>query len=188
MSTSTASTDELDLAELHGLLAEYDDTGALVAAIRRMRAEGYLKMEAYTPFPVHGLAAELGKPPSRLPLLTFCGGVLGALTGYGLQYWSSVISYPLNIGGRPYHSWPAFFPVVFELAVLGAAAAAVLGMLALNGLPMPYHPVFNVPQFKLASRNRFFLLIYAADARFDRQATQSLLQSLAPLAIYDVPR
>jgi hypothetical protein len=187
MSTSIAPA-PVAPTELYGLLAEFDNPQALLAAVRRARAEGYTRLEAYSPFPVHGLAGALGKLPSRLPLLTLLGGVLGAISGYALQYWSSVINYPLNIGGRPYHSWPAFFPVMFELAVLGAALFSVLGMLALNGLPMPYHPVFNVPEFKLASRNRFFLSVQSRDPKFDRRATRDFLATLKPYAIHEVPR
>lgn len=183
-----ASTTEIDAADLFGLLAEFDSPGRLLSAARQVGQAGYRRAEAYTPFPVHGLTEALGKRPTRLPLLTFAGGLLGAAAGYSLQYWSSVIEYPMNIGGRPYHSWPAFMPVVFELAVLGAALFSVLGMLALNGLPMPYHPVFNVPQFKLASRDRFFLLLPAADPRFDRQRSRELLESFRPLAIHEAPR
>jgi hypothetical protein len=174
--------------DLYGLLAEFDSPDALLAAAKRARAEGYSRTEAYTPFLIHGLAPALGKAPSRLPLLTLIGGLLGAAVGYGLQYWASAVSYPLNIGGRPYHSWPAFMPVTFELTVLGAALFTVLGMLALNGLPMPYHPVFNVPQFKLASRDRFFLSIRTADPKFVLPTTHDFLMTLNPRAIYSVPR
>jgi hypothetical protein len=174
--------------ELYGLLAEFDGPDEVLEAARRAYAAGYREMEAYTPIPVHGLTEALGQVPTKLPLLTFAGGVLGAIAGYGLQYWAMVISYPMNVGGRPYHSWPAFMPVVFEMTVLGAALFSVLGMLALNGLPMPYHPTFNVPAFKLASRNRFFLSIRAADVKFDRDSARRFLEDLRPLAVYEVPK
>lgn len=186
--TSEALAAPVTDVELYGLIAEFDNPGDLLIAARRVREEGFVRMEAYTPIPVHGLTESLGKKTTRLPILTLAGGVLGALFGYGFQYWASVISYPINVGGRPLHSWPAFFPVVFELAVLGAALFSVFGMLALNGLPMPYHPVFNVPQFKLASRNRFFLCIQSIDPKFNRAATGQFLESLQPLAVHDVPR
>lgn len=178
----------LDAADLYGLLAEFDRPGDLLAAARAAHAAGYLKMDAYTPIPVHGLTDALGQRATKLPWLTLLGGTLGALFGYGFQYWVSVIAYPMNIGGRPLHSWPAFFPVIFELTVLGAALFSVFGMLALNGLPMPYHPVFNVPQFRLASRDRFFLCLEAVDPRFDRAAARQFLESLHPRAIHEVPR
>jgi hypothetical protein len=114
--------------------------------------------------------------------------VLGAAAGYAMQYWAAVVSYPMNVGGRPYHSWPAFVPVVFELGVLGAALFSVLGMLALNGLPMPYHPVFHEPRFRRASRDRFFLCLEATDPQFEAQSARAFLQQLSPLGIYDVPR
>jgi hypothetical protein len=176
----------IDAAELFGLLAEFDDPAGVLAAARQAHRAGYRRLEAYSPFPVHGLAEALGKRPTRLPLITLLGGLLGGLGGYALQYWVSVVNYPFNVGGRPPHSWPAFLPVVFELAVLGAAVFSVLGMLALNGLPMPYHPVFNVPQFKLASRDRFFLSIQADDPQFEREATRTFLDELHPLAVHEI--
>jgi hypothetical protein len=177
-----------DAVELYGLMAEFDRVESLLDCAERVRAAGYRHVDAYTPFPVHGLAERLGNVPARLPYLTLLGGVIGAAGGYGMQYWASVISYPMNVGGRPYHSWPAFMPVVFELGVLGAALFTVLGMLALNGLPMPYHPVFNVAQFRLASRNRFFLCLQARDPHFDVHSARALLDQLSPLAVYEVPK
>ncbi|WP_052343987.1 DUF3341 domain-containing protein [Kallotenue papyrolyticum] len=171
---------------LYGLMAEFDRPEDLVEAARRAREAGYTRMDAYTPFPVHGLDEALGLRRTRLPLVVLIGGIVGAISGYALQYWTSVIDYPLNIGGRPYHSWPAFIPVTFETTVLFAAFAAVLGMLALNGLPMPYHPVFNAPRFELASRSHFFLCIEAKDPRFDEQRTRQFLESLQPHGVYDV--
>lgn len=169
-----------------GLLAEFGDGEALLRAIRRAREEGYTKMEAYTPLPMHEVWHELGHE-SRLPLLVLCGGILGAVTGFGMQYYAAVIHYPINVGGRPLNSWPSFIIVTFEMTILFAALTAVFGMLLLNGLPRPHHPVFDVPQFELASRNRFFLLILAHDPRFELQRAQSFLATLAPLSLAEVP-
>jgi Protein of unknown function (DUF3341) len=171
---------------IYGLMAEFDSPADLLDAAGRAYEEGYRRMDAYTPFPVHGLAEALGFHRTRLPLLVFFGGIAGCVGGYGLQYWISAIDYPLNIGGRPLNSWPAFIPVTFELTILLAALAAVLGMLALNGLPMPYHPVFNVPEFELATRNRFFLCIESIDPKFDRGETRHFLENLKPHAVFDV--
>jgi hypothetical protein len=165
---------------LYGLMAEFGDPTALVAAAGRARHEGYRCMDAYSPFPIDELHDALGSPPSRLPLVVLIGGLLGCIGGYGLQYWVSVIAYPINVGGRPLHSWPAFIPVTFECTILVAALAAVLGMLALSGLPMPHHAVFNVPRFALASRNRFFLVIEATDTKFEVEETRRFLEALNP--------
>ena len=161
-------------------MAEFDDPNALVSATRRAFREGYRRMDAYSPFPIEELHEALGAHHTRLPLIVLIGGIIGCLGGYALQYWVSTMAYPLNIGGKPLHSWPAFIPVTFECTILVAALSAVLGMLALNGLPMPYHPVFNVPRFALASRNRFFLCIEARDAKFDLANTRSFLEALGP--------
>ena len=171
---------------LYGLLAEFDNPADVLRAAQRAHAQGYRRMDAYTPFPVHGLAEAIGFHRTRLPLIVLIGGIVGGLGGYLLQYWISAIDYPLNVGGRPWNSWPAFIPVTFELTILGAAISAVLGMLALNGLPMPYHPVFNVPAFELATRNRFFLCIEATDPQFDRAGTQRFLESLQPRGVFEV--
>jgi len=171
---------------LYGLMAEFESPAELLGAAERAYEEGYRRMDAYTPFPVHGLAEALGFRRTRLPLLVLCGGIAGCIGGYFLQYWIAAIDYPLNIGGRPLNSWPAFIPVTFELTILVAALAAVLGMLALNGLPMPYHPVFNVPAFELASRNRFFLCIESSDAKFEPDETRHFLQSLKAQVVFDV--
>jgi hypothetical protein len=169
------------------LLAEFSDPTALVEAARRTRAEGYHRIDGFSPFPLEELAEALGMKRTRLPLIVLIGGLIGGLGGYFMQWYSSVIDYPMNIAGRPYHSWPSFIPVTFELTVLCAAFAAVLGMLALNGLPMPYHPVFNVERFALATRNQFFLLIEARDPLFEPEKTQAFLQSLGAREVNVVP-
>ena len=171
---------------LYSLVAEFESPGDLVNAAVRAREAGYRRMEAYTPFPVHGLPDALGFQRSWLPLVVLVGGLLGAAGGYALQYWVSAIDYPLNIGGRPNNSWPSFIPVTFELTVLVAALFAVLGMFALNGLPQPFHPLFALPQFSRASRDRFFLSIQWRDARFDPDATRSFLENQNPLGVYEV--
>jgi len=174
------------VSALYGLMAEFDNPEDLVRAARRAYQEGYRKMDAYTPFPVEGLAEAIGFRRTHIPLIVLMGGIIGCLTGFYLQYWISVIDYPLNVGGRPYNSWPSFIPVTFELTVLFAALAALLGMLGLNRLPMPYHPVFNAPRFALATRDRFFLAIEAGDAQFDREQTRRFLESLRPGGVSEV--
>lgn len=172
--------------ERYGLLAEFESTETLLAAAQRTYDAGYRRLDAYTPFPVHGLAEAIGFERNWVPLLVLLGGLAGAAGGFYLQYWISVDAYPINVGGRPFNSWPAFIPVTFEMTILIAALTAVLGMLALNGLPQPYHPVFNVPQFALASRDRFFLFVRSADPRFDPEATRRFLEGLGPREVYDV--
>jgi len=168
-------------------MAEFLHAGELLDAARRAYEQGYRCLDAYSPYPVHGLAEAIGFRRNRLPLLIFIGGLSGTLTAYLMQYWSGVIDYPLNVGGRPYHSWPSFIPITFELTVLFASFAAVLGMLGLNGLPRPHHPVFNIPDFAMASRNRFFLVIQAVDDRYDPEQTRQFLEGLAPKAVFEVP-
>lgn len=171
---------------LYGLMAEFENPEDLLAAAHRAREEGYRRMDAFTPFPVHGLAEAIGFHRTGVPLIVLIGGIIGCVGGFLLQYYISVIAYPLNVGGRPLNSWPAFLPVTFEMAILVAALSAVVGMLVLNGLPMPYHPVFNVPRFRLATRSEFFLCIEATDAKFDREATKRFLESLDPRGVYEV--
>jgi hypothetical protein len=165
---------------IYGLMAEFEDPTSLVTATERAHREGYRRMDAYSPFPIEELHHALGSRHTKLPLIVLIGGLIGCIGGYTLEYWSSVIAYPLNIGGKPLHSWPAFIPVTFECTILAAALSCVLGMLALNGLPMPYHPVFSVPRFALASRNRFFLCIEATDPKFDIDATRHFLETQNP--------
>jgi hypothetical protein len=171
---------------VYGLMAEFDDPASLVAATERAHREGYRSMDAYSPFPIEELTEALGAEHTRLPLIVLLGGICGCIGGYALEYWTQVVAYPLNIGGKPLHSWPAFIPVTFECTILVAALAAVLGMLALNGLPQPYHPVFNVPRFALASRNRFFLCIESKDAFFDLERTRRFLETLNPREVSTV--
>jgi hypothetical protein len=171
---------------VYGLIAEFEDPTALVTATRHAYDAGYRQMDAYSPFPIEELHEALGEPKSRLPLIVLIGGLCGCIGGYSLQYWASALAYPLNVGGRPFHSWPAFIPITFECTILVAALSAVLGMLALNGLPMPYHPVFNVARFALASRNRFFLCIEAKDPQFDSEKTRRFLETLDPREVIAV--
>jgi ActD protein len=171
---------------IYGLMAEFDSPEALLEASRRAFAEGFRRMDAYSPFPVDGLAEAIGFPRTRVPLIVLIGGIAGCVGGFWLQYWVSVIDYPINIGGRPLNSWPSFIPVTFELTILLAALAAFFSVLALNRLPMPYHPVFNVERFELASRNRFFLCIEAADKKFELERTRRFLDEIGSLGTYEV--
>ncbi|HTQ58505.1 MAG TPA: DUF3341 domain-containing protein [Bryobacteraceae bacterium] len=171
---------------IYGVMAEFDNPTDLVNAAREARAKGYRKLDAYTPFPIEELSEALHLPKSKLPLIVLIGGILGGLTGYLMQYYVTVIYFPINIGGRPLHSWPMYIVITFELTVLFAAISAVFGLLALCGLPMPYHPAFNVPRFALASRNRFFLCIEAADPLFDRKGTEDFLETLHAREVCEV--
>jgi hypothetical protein len=172
---------------IYGLMAEFDTTTELVEAARRTHAAGYSKMDAYSPFPIEELAEAIGFHKNGVPLVVLVGGLLGAASGYLLQYWTSVIAYPVNIGGKPFHSWPAFIVVTFEMTILFAGIAAVFGMLALNGLPMPYHPVFNVPRFAFATKDRFFLIIFSSDEKYDAAGTRKFLEGLHPRSVSEVP-
>jgi len=163
-------------APLYGLLAEFATADDLLAAVRRARQAGF-SVEAYTPFAVDGMPEAIGFPRNRVPLVTLIGGIAGGCGGYFLQWYSAVVDYPLNIGGRPLHSWPSFMPVTFEMTILGAAFAAVFGMLIMNGLPRLRHPLFDAPDFDLASRNRFFLCL-CARGTFDRDKADALLREL----------
>ena len=171
---------------LYGLLAEFDTTEQLLEAAQKAHDAGYSRLDAFTPFPVEGLAEALGFHSSAVPLTVLIGGLIGCCGGFFLQCYPNVWGYPLNIGGRPYYSWPAFIPITFELTILCAALSAVFGMLALNGLPTPYHPVFNVARFELASRNRFFLVIKARDPKFDAEKTKKFLVELKAREVSEV--
>ena len=171
---------EVHTETLYGLMAEFDNPTDIVEAANRARIAGYTAMDAYTPFPIEELNDALGLKRNALPLIVLIGGILGGLGGYFLEFWTQVLAWPMNIGGRPFHSWPHFIPVTFECTILGASLAAFLGMIVLNKLPMPYHPVFNVPAFDRASRDRFFLCIEARDKRFELEETRRFLETLEP--------
>jgi hypothetical protein len=171
---------------MHGLMAEFDNPTALVEAARAARGRGYSKLDAYSPFPIEELSGALGVHHNKLPLIVLAGGIVGGIAGYGLQYFVTVLYYPINVGGRPLHSWPAYIPITFETTILFAALAAVFGLMGLCGLPQPYHPVFNVPRFALASRNRFFLCIEASDPLFDAAETAGFLKTLEPREVSEV--
>jgi hypothetical protein len=173
-------------ARLYGLMAEFENPNDLVAAARQTREAGFVRFDAYTPYPIEALTEALDIHDRRLPAVVLGGGILGGLAGYFLCYWISVLAYPLSIGGKPFHSAPAFIVPTFETTILVAAFAAVLGMLGLNGLPMPYHPVFNTPRFALASRDRFFLCIEARDPKFDHEKTRAFLAKLGSSVVMDV--
>ena len=171
---------------IYGLLAEFDNPTGLVAAARAAREQGYRNLDAYSPFPIEELTDTLHLHRNKLPLIVLCGGILGGLTGFFLQYYVTVFDFPINVGGRPLNSWPSYIIITFELTILFGAISAVLGLLGLCGLPMPYHPVFNVPRFAFASRNRFFLCIEARDPLFDRDKTSAFLETLEPREVSEV--
>ncbi|ABF42002.1 quinol:cytochrome c oxidoreductase membrane protein [Candidatus Koribacter versatilis Ellin345] len=172
---------------IYGLMAEFDDIGSLLNAAKKAYAAGYRQMDAYSPFPNEELSDAIGFPKTRVPLIVLIGGIMGGLSAFALQYWCSAISYPVVVAGRPYNSWPAFVIPCFELTILFASLSGVFGMLALNGLPMPYHPVFNVDRFAAASRDKFFLCLEAADPMFDRIRSEQFLADLKPEFITEVP-
>jgi len=174
------------LPPVYGLMAEFEDPNQLVAAAHRAREAGYRRMDAYSPLPIEELHEAIGFEHTKLPLIVLIGGIVGCLSGFLLQLWVSATAYPINIAGKPFNSWPAFIPVTFECTILGAALAAVFGMLALNGLPQPYHPVFNVDAFGRASTDRFFLVIETTDPRFERHATWKFLEGLHPVGVSEV--
>lgn len=172
---------------IYGTMAEFNSAQELLTAARRANDAGYREMDAYSPFPVEELAEAIGFRKNYVPLVTLIGAITGGVLGYMMQYYIAVISYPTNIGGRPFHSWPSFIIVTFEMTILFGAISAVLGMLALNGLPMPYHPVFNVPRFNFVTKDKFFLVIFATDPKYDTQSAHQFLESLNPQSVSEVP-
>ena len=173
-------------SHLYGVMGEFETAKHFLQAVAKVRDAGYRNMDAYAPFPVEGLSEAMGLRRSWVPLVTLLGGLGGGLTGFGFQYWVNVLAYPMNIAGRPLNSWPAFIPVTFELTILGAASFAVFGMLAMNKLPHPYHPVFNVARFARASTDRFFICIEATDPKFSVTESARFLQSLQAVNVTEV--
>jgi len=171
---------------IYGIMAEFDTAGQLVVAARKVREAGYTKTDAFSPYPIHEIDEALGIKKSILPFMILAGGITGLLGGLALVYFVHVLDYPIIVGGRAHFSLPAFIPPMYELTILFAAATAVFGMLFLNGLPSPYHPVFNVPRFALASREKFFLLIEAKDENYDYVATKSFVEGLGAQEVFDV--
>jgi len=173
------------IKRIYGLVAEFETPDQLLGAAHRAREAGYRSIDAFSPMPVEGLAEAVGFQSTRLPLVVLAAGMLGAGVGFFMQWYANVLSFPLNVDGKPFNSWPAFIPITFELTILCAALAATFGMLAMNGLPTPYHPLFNVPRFALATRGRFFLCVKARDKKFDLSSTRQFLESLKPFGIYE---
>ena len=171
---------------LYGIMAEFDNPSDLVAAARQTHEAGYRRVNGYSPYPIEELTEAIGFTRTTLPLIVLVGGILGGLGGFFMQYWMEVIDYPLNVGGKPFNSWPAFIPITFECTILVAAFAAVLGMLVLNKLPQPYHPVFNAPNFALATRDKFFLVIEANDPKFRHDETTQFMNTLGAMGVNDV--
>ncbi|HEX3110134.1 MAG TPA: DUF3341 domain-containing protein [Thermoanaerobaculia bacterium] len=171
----------------YGIMAEFNDPQSLLDAANAAREAGYKELDAYSPFPIHGLSDAIGFAHTKLSAVILAMGIIGGLSGFFMCWYANVITYPLNIGGKPYNSWPAWIPITFECAILFAAFGAVLGMLALNGLPMPYHPVFNVKRFENASRDRFFLVIQSRDPKFDVDSVYKFMDTLKPREVVDVP-
>jgi len=174
-------------SRVYGLLAEFDSVDSVIGAAQRVYGAGYRKIDAYSPFPLEELSEAIGFHKNGVALVCLIGGLLGGTAAYVLQWWINTISYPVNIGGRPLHSWPSFIIVTFEMTILFSGLSAVFGMIALNGLPMPYHPVFNVPQFDNASRDKFFIIIFSSDKNYDPVRTRLFLEGLSPLSVAEVP-
>ena len=175
----------MPIKRIYGLVAEFESPDQLLNAAHRTREAGYRRIDAFSPMPVEGLAEAVGFHTTRLPLVVLLTGMFGAAAGFFLQWYANVLSFPLNVGGKPHNSWPAFIPITFEVTILCAALAATFGMLAMNGLPTPYHPLFNVPRFVMATRGRFFLCIKARDKKFEMGAARQFLESLRPFGVYE---
>ena len=171
----------------YGLMAEFDNVNDVITAARRVYGAGYRKIDAYSPFPLEELSEAIGFHKNGVALVCLVGGLLGCTGAFTLQWWINTISYPINIGGRPFNSWPSFIIVTFEMTILFSGLSAVFGMLALNGLPMPYHPVFNVPRFEFASKDRFFIVIFSSDKNYDATGTRKFLEGLGPISVSEVP-
>jgi len=171
----------------YGLMAEFDNVNDVITAARRVYGAGYRKIDAYSPFPLEELSEAIGFHKNGVALVCLVGGLLGCTGAFTLQWWINTISYPVNIGGRPFNSWPSFIIVTFEMTILFSGLSAVFGMLALNGLPMPYHPVFNVPRFELASKDRFFIVVFSSDKNYDATGTRQFLEGLGPISVSEVP-
>ena len=179
---------ETEFRNVHGLMAEFSSAAALVAAARAAHVAGYRKVEAYAPFSVEELPEALDLPPSRIPCIMLAGAFTGCATGLGMQYYASFVTFPMNIGGRPLDSWPAFIPPTVELTILFAVVSGLVALFFSLHLPAVYHPVFNHPDFRRASRDGFFLCIECADQRFDPEKTASFLETLAPLSVRAVEK
>jgi hypothetical protein len=177
---------KIDKPKLYGVMGQFDRPSTLVAAAREAYVAGYRQINGYSPFPIEELTEAIGFKRTILPLIVLAGGIIGGLGGFFMQYWMEVVDYPINVGGKPFNSWPAFIPITFECTVLVAAFSAVLGMLALNKLPQPYHPVFNAPNFALATRDSFFLVIEAKDPRFNHDEVVQFMKSLEAMEVADV--
>jgi hypothetical protein len=175
-----------EASRIYGVMAEFETAEQVLEATRRANRAGYTRMDAYTPYAVEGLAPALGMKHTRVPFVVLVAGLVGAASGYLMQYWSMAVDYPLDVGGRPLNSWPVFIPITFEMLVLIASLAAFFGMLFLNGLPCLHHPVFNMPGFVRATQDRFFLCIEADDPRFDREGTRQFLAALGPCTVTNV--
>ncbi len=173
--------------DVYGVAAEFNSAHELLEAAGRVRDEGYRHFDTFSPLPIHGMEDATGQGFTRLPWVVFVLGLLGAAAGFGLQYWTSVIDYPLNIGGKPLNSWPAFVPITFECTILAAGLTSAIAMILMNGLPRPHHPIFNTPNFDRASVDRFFLCVESDDPKFDREATRTFLEGLNPNAVSEVP-
>lgn len=171
---------------LFGVIAEFRNAPEVLDAAEKSYAAGYRSMDAYTPMPVHGLAEAMGHHNNMLPKIIFCGGLMGLIGGFSLCYWVAAMELPYNIGGRPLNSWPSFIPVTFETTILLSAFSAVFGMLGLNGLPRPHHPVFGVEGFERASEDRFYLCIESDDAKFDPADTRTFLEKFDPVSVQEV--